>query len=281
MTPSPSFDVFPLTPQNARIIKFTALTKRESFFRLQLDAEIKTYRPGQFLMLSIPGVGEAPISISSVSDDGWTVDVVIRNCGGSLTYAFHQLKEEDYIGWRGPFGNGFDVSQFESFDIVLIAGGLGLVPLRSLIEVLLSDRSRYGHITLISGCRTPADELYGIYMAHWARLFQVKVIRLVNETRHQPWDGDVGLVTEPIATLSLEAENTVAVLCGPPVMYKFAIIALTERGLSQNRIFIDLERRMRCGIGKCGHCQINEVYCCQDGPVFQLTDIGSLPEAFT
>ena len=278
MTP---MDIDPnvLTPRMARILEARDMTAQERFFRLQLPRPL-AHRPGQFVMASIPGIGEAPISISCGPRHDGQLELLVRNTG-SLTRAMHRLQAGDFMGIRGPFGSGFRLAEFEGRDIIFVAGGLGLAPLRSLIEPVLAEPRRFGRITLISGCRTPADELYREQMQAWAGLPQARVIRLVNDTAHLPWDGEVGLVTAPIAELEIDVDSTLAVLCGPPVMYKFVIMELAARGLPNAQIFIDLERRMRCGIGKCGHCQINHVTCCQDGPVFRFSELESLPEALT
>ncbi len=278
MTPL-DFDAEVLTPRMARIIEARDMTAQERFFRLRLPRPLN-HRPGQFVMASIPGIGEAPISISCGPRHDEQLELLVRNTG-SLTRAMHRLQAGDYMGIRGPFGSGFELAEFEGRETIFVAGGLGLAPLRSLIEPVLSDPQRFGRATIISGCRTPADELYREQMQAWARRPNAHVIRLVNDTAHQPWDGEVGLVTAPIAKLEIDVQNTLAVLCGPPVMYKFVIMELAARGLSNAQIFIDLERRMRCGIGKCGHCQINHVTCCREGPVFRFSDLESLPEALT
>ena len=273
------FDPDVLTPHMARIVEARDMTAQERFFRLQLSRPLN-HRPGQFVMASILGIGEAPISISCGPRSDNQLELLVRNTG-SLTLAMHQLQAGDVMGIRGPFGSGFDLTEFEGHEVIFVAGGLGLAPLRSLIAPVLDDPRRFGRVTLISGCRTPADELYREQMQAWAKLPDTRVIRLVNDTAHLPWDGEVGLVTAPIAKLEMDVSNTLAVLCGPPVMYKFVIMELAARGLPNAQIFIDLERRMRCGIGKCGHCQINHVTCCREGPVFRFSDLESLPEALT
>ena len=273
------FDANVLTPRMARIIEARDMTAQERFFRLRLPQPLE-HHPGQFVMASILGIGEAPISISCGPRHDNQLELLVRNTG-SLTRAIHQLQAGDAMGIRGPFGSGFELAEFEGRDVIFVAGGLGLAPLRSLIEPVLGEPQRFGRVTLISGCRTPADELYREQMQAWAKLPNTHIIRLVNDTAHLPWDGEVGLVTAPISKLEMDVPNTLAVLCGPPVMYKFVIMALAARGLPSAQIFIDLERRMRCGIGKCGHCQINHVTCCQEGPVFRFSDLESLPEALT
>ncbi|MBF0142164.1 MAG: FAD/NAD(P)-binding protein [Magnetococcales bacterium] len=268
-------------PQAARLLEVEALTARESRFKVELPRPLG-HRPGQFVMLSAPGIGEAPISISCGPRDDAILEMVIRRVG-TLTRFLHELEPGQWVGVRGPFGSGFDLGDFYGRDLLFVVGGLGMVPMRSLIQAVMATPDRFGKVTLISGWRTPADELFRAEVQSWSRLGEgsgrVRVIRLVDDTAKLPWDGGVGLVTEPIADLDLDPERTVAALCGPPVMYKFVILELVARGLAPSRIFVDLERRMRCGVGKCGHCQINHLYCCQDGPVFRLDRVAHLPEA--
>ncbi|MEO5328337.1 MAG: FAD/NAD(P)-binding protein [Magnetococcus sp. THC-1_WYH] len=271
----------PFLPQMARILEVTAMTAREKFFRVALPAPLG-HRPGQFVMLSLLGIGEAPISISCGPRDDNILEMVIRNAG-SLTQVLHRLQPGQFVGVRGPFGSGFHLADFYGKDVVFIVGGLGLAPLRSLIQPILAQPDLFGHVTIISGCRTPAEELYREELQSWSRMGgerrPVTVIRLVDDTAHLPWDGRIGLVTAPIADLAMDPDRTLVALCGPPVMYKFAIMELTGRGIAHSHIFVDLERRMKCGIGQCGHCQINHLTCCQDGPVFRLDRIVDLQEA--
>lgn len=264
-------------PRPARIVAAMPFTERERFYRLALDAPLN-HRPGQFVMLSVLGIGEAPISISCGPRDDNILEMVIREIG-SLTAVIATKQVGDVLGVRGPFGSGFDLDDFRGRDVLFVCGGLGLVPLRSLIEAVLAERTRYGRVTIISGTRSPDAELYRDDLRAWSAIEGVDVIRLVDHTLHQPWDGEIGLVTAPIAGLDLDPERTVAALCGPPVMYKFVVMALVQRGLGPEQIFVDLERRMRCGVGKCGHCQINDVYCCRQGPVFRLSELSQLQEA--
>lgn len=266
-------------PTMARIAEVQDITEREKFYRVELERPLG-HRPGQFVMLSRLGVGEAPISISCGPRNDNILEMVIRRAG-SLTQVIHGLKPGDLLGVRGPFGSGFHLQELEGHDILFVAGGLGLAPLRSLIQPVVSQAERFGRITLISGCRTPADELFRDELKAWGKIPNVRVIRLVNETQHMPWDGEVGLVTTPLQSLSMDVERTIAVLCGPPVMYKFVLMELAARNLPFERIFVDLERRMKCGVGKCGHCQINDLYCCQEGPVFRFSDIAKLREALS
>jgi len=264
-------------PELCPVLEVVPLTHRESFYRIALPRPLG-HRPGQFVMVSVLGIGEAPISISNGPTDELVLELVIRKAG-SLTSVLAGLQPGDEVGIRGPFGSGFDIDELTGQDLLFFCGGLGLVPLRSLIEPVIADKERFGRVTIISGCRIPSEELYRDRLEAWQEVPGVDVIRLVDRTEHQPWKGDVGLVTKPIPDLQFDPDRTFAALCGPPVMYKFVVLGLSGRGLPHDRIFVDLERRMRCGQGRCGHCQINHVYCCQEGPVFRLSDVERLREA--
>ena len=268
--PIPSPELF--VPWTGTILEVKQMTATEKYYRVELPRPLG-HRPGQFVMCSVLGIGEAPISISSGPRQDNILELVIRKAG-SLTGVFHTLTAGQTIAVRGPFGSGFDLK-----DMVFLCGGLGLAPLRSLILPVLDEIDRFGKVTIISGCRNPAFELYRDEVRAWGQQPKVRVIRLVEKTESMPWDGDVGLVTAPIATLDMDVAKTVAVLCGPPVMYKFVIMELDRRGLPHANVYIDLERRMKCGVGKCGHCQINDLYCCYHGPVFNFGEAKNLPEA--
>jgi sulfhydrogenase subunit gamma (sulfur reductase) len=263
-------------PQIGKIVEITDMTAKDRYFRVDLEKPL-LHRPGQFVMVSVFGLGEAPISISNGPVQDNTLEMVIRRVG-RLTHAIHELKIGDQLGIRGPYGSGFKLDDFFKKDVLFIAGGLGLVPLRSLIAPIVEKKDRFGRIRLISGCRNPAEELYRDQLNDWMDT-GIEVIRLVDSTENMPWDFETGLVTDPIPKMELNAERTIAALCGPPVMYKFVIKALAARNVGFDQIFVDLERRMKCGVGKCGHCQINRIYCCQDGPVFRFSDLSGIPEA--
>ena len=263
-------------PVAGKILETYDMTSKDKYFKVELPGPLG-HRPGQFVMVSVLGVGEAPISISCGPDSGTILEMVIRRVG-RLTQVIHELKVGDDLGIRGPYGSGFDLNDFAGKDVIFVAGGLGLVPLRSLILPVIAEKEKYGRITLISGCRNPAEELFRDQLGAWSDT-GIDVIRLVDRTDNMPWDHGVGLVTEPIPKLDITPENTVVALCGPPVMYKFVIMALDAKKIGHDQVFVDLERQMKCGVGKCGHCQINDIYCCQDGPVFRFSRIAGLPEA--
>lgn len=270
----------PYIPIMAEIQSIEQLTARESLFKVILPEPLN-HRPGQFVMTGLPGIGECAISISSGPENGSLLEMVIRKAG-NVTGVIHQLKKSDLLGIRGPFGSGFELQEFKGKDIVIIAGGLGLVPLRSLIIPIMDHKSDYGRINLIIGSRTPREALFRQQIQQWEELPDVHIIELVDNTDFQDWQGDIGLVTDPIHNLKIDEQNTLLVLCGPPVMYKFVLLEFKLYfNIPDEQIFVDLERRMRCGLGKCGHCQINHVYCCKEGPVFRYSQLSELPEAFS
>ncbi len=263
-------------PMPGRIAEIADMTAKDRYFRLELEKPLG-HHPGQFVMVSVLGVGEAPISISCGPRKDNVLEMVIRKIG-RLTEVIHGMKVGDELGIRGPYGSGFDLNDFYGKDVLFVAGGLGLVPLRSLITPVVAQASRFGKITLLSGCRNPAEELFRDQLKEWSGA-GIQVIRLVDATENMPWEFGVGLVTDPIPKLKIDPAKTVVAMCGPPVMYKFVIAALSAKGVSGDSIYVDLERRMKCGVGKCGHCQINHVYCCQEGPVFRFSNLAGLPEA--
>ncbi len=267
----------PYLPVECRIERVVRLTERERLFSVApADARLLAYSPGQFYMVGLPGYGEGPISISSGPAEGAEFELCVRAVG-SLTDAVHRLSKGDRLWVRGPFGRGFSVEEMKGRDIVFIAGGIGIVPMRSLIKAV-AGKPGFGSLTLIYGAKTPDEILFGGEMEEW-REMGVDV-RVTVDTAAAGWKGSVGVVTRILPGLDIDPSNIVAVIIGPPVMYKFVVIGLREKKVADSSILVSLERRMKCGLGKCGHCQINSVYVCQCGPVFRLTDLSSLPEAF-
>jgi len=263
-------------PRPGKIVEMIDMTAKDRYFKVELEKPLG-HHPGQFVMVSVLGVGEAPISISCGPRNDNILEMVIRRIG-RLTQVIHNMKVGDELGIRGPYGSGFDLNNFYGKDVLFVAGGLGLVPLRSLITPVVAEAKKFGKITLISGCRNPAEELFRNQLKDWSNA-GIEVIRLVDGTENMPWEFGVGLVTDPIPKLKINPGKTVVALCGPPVMYKFVIAALNAKQVSYDQIYVDMERRMKCGVGKCGHCQINHVYCCQEGPVFKFSNLTGLPEA--
>jgi len=265
-------------PRPAELAKVTELTPKEKVFEFRLkDGKELGQRPGQFVEVSVMGIGEAPISISSSPTRGETFQLAVRNVG-DVTNALHGLKEGATVGIRGPFGNGFPLDTLESKDILLVAGGIGLFPLRSLIQYILDRRDSFGQVRLLFGCRAPAERLFLDELDFWCKCPEIEFHETVDRG-DETWQGNVGVITTLIPKVEIDPAKTMAVVVGPPIMYRFVIGELKKRDLPDENIIMSLERRMKCGVGKCGHCQINGVYVCQEGPVFTLAQLRNLREA--
>jgi sulfhydrogenase subunit gamma (sulfur reductase) len=266
-------------PLPATVNKVEPMTKLENFFSCRLDSgEELGHMPGQFVEVSIPGIGEAPISISSSPTRKGHFEMVIRKVG-NVSNALHELVAGDKIFVRGPFGTSFPVDDvMKGKDVIFICGGIGLVPVRSAIQYVLDNRDDYGRVIILFGAKTPRDRLFVNEIDEWRHDKNVTLLQTVDR-RDENWYGAEGVITTLMPLVKIDKDNTVAVICGPPIMYKFVIIMLLEAGLKEDQIYLSLERRMKCGVGKCGHCQINNIYVCQDGPVFKFSDITDIEEA--
>ena len=266
-------------PSIATVLRSEPMTSMERFLEIELDDRPALgQKPGQFVSLSIPGIGEAPLSISSMATGNGTFQIVVRNVG-AVTAALHRLVKGDKLGVRGPFGTHFPVdSALRTQDVLFICGGIGLVPVRSAIQHVLANRKDYGRVMIVSGTRTPAERLFHGELDAWRRMPDVTVLETVAR-RDQTWSGPEGVITILMPLLKIDPARTIAVICGPPIMYKFVIIELKKMKMAECNIYVSLERHMKCGVGKCGHCQINGLYACQDGPVFRYSDISSVKEA--
>ncbi len=266
------------TPRPAELVRVDSLTPREKVFEFRLkDGKKLGHRPGQFVEISVMGVGEAPISISSSPTRDGTFQLAIRKVG-DVTNTLHNLKEGAIVGVRGPFGNGFPLEALQGKDILLIAGGIGLFPLRSLIQYILDRRKDFGKVILLFGARSPAERLFLDELDAWSKNPHIEFQETVDRG-DTTWKGNVGVITTLIPKVQFDPRKTMAVVVGPPVMYRFVIGELKKRDLADENIIMSLERRMKCGVGKCGHCQINGVYVCQEGPVFTLAQLRTLREA--
>jgi NAD(P)H-flavin reductase len=236
------------------------------------------WRPGQFVELSVLGVGEGPFSLPSSPTRPGVLQLGIRRAGTLTNYLFDHIREGDELGIRGPLGNGFPVERFTNHDVLMIAGGLGMVPLRGLLHYLIDLRSSFGRIILLYGSRSPEQVLFRNELESLARRGNVEIMLSVDSTGGRPWNGYEGVVTELVDDVELDVDRTFAVACGPPVFYKFVLEKLVDAGFGKNRIFLSLERRMECGVGKCGHCAVGYTFTCLHGPVFSYWDAINLPE---
>lgn len=265
-------------PEIAKIVSIRRLTELEKYFEIRLENQREfSFIPGQFVQLSVFGVGEAPISISSSPFDKDSIGVCIRRVG-DVTSAIYRLEIGSYLGIRGPLGNGFPIEELKRKDILFIAGGLGLAPLRSMIYYVLEKRHDFGRVIILYGTKTPEEILFRDEMETWNKREDIELTVTINRP-DKNWLGKTGVVTRLIPFLKLDPQDTYALVVGPPVMYKYALLELQEKRIPATNIILSLERRMKCGVGKCGHCQVNGVYVCLDGPKFSYQMLKFLPEA--
>ena len=270
--------VTPEMPGLAEILEIVGETPDTKTFTARfVDKKLQkkfSFMPGRFMMVSVFGHGEIPISITSSPYKTDTIRFTVVNVG-NVTNAMHNLKKGDLIGLRGPFGNGFPMQRFRKKNIVFVTGGCGLAPLRSAIYAVQAKPKEYGKKFLFFGCRSPANILFKKDQEQWEK-DGFNVLTTVDKC-DSGWAGNVGLVTALFKKVELPTENTVVLVCGPPIMIKFAIIELRKMGFSEEMIFASLERMMQCGIGYCSHCNAGNKYTCIHGPVFSASELGRLP----
>jgi len=235
------------------------------------------YKAGQFFMVSVFGFGEAPISITSSPTRKSFIELAVK-CAGSLTSELHKMKAGDEIGLRGSYGNGFPVDSLKGSDLLFVAGGIGLAPLRSLINQVIDEKNKYGRIMILYGARTNADVVFKTEISQtWRK--DAEVITTVDMGENL-CDGNVGLVTTLLPKVKVEIEKTKAIVCGPPVMIPFVLSDLSKMGLADTDIISTLERHMKCGVCKCNHCNIGPKYVCLDGPVFTYAEMKLMTREF-
>jgi len=265
----------PFKPKAARIVRHYDLINDHRFFQIRhIDmkkAMSFSYNPGQFIMLSIPGVGESPFSISSTPSRPGILELGVRNVG-KLTDALFQKKDNEVVYIRGPYGNGFKLDQMVNRDLIIVAGGLGVIPLRSILYYVLDNRDQFKQVFFLYGTRTPNEFLFKTEFFQLKQRDDIKCLYTVDKPNAE-WTENEGPVTILFKKLpKLDPRETIAVMVGPPVMYKFVIDEFLKLKIPKNQIQLSLERRMKCGIGKCGHCAIEHLYTCMDGPVFTYWD---------
>ena len=269
-------------PEFARLAQVRPLTELEKLFTIELpQGRSLGHVPGQFVMVSIPGVGEAPISItSSPSRSNGRFELCVRRVG-DVTGVLHGMGAGALVGVRGPMGHGFPIDQMRGKDVLFAPGGLGLAPLRSLINQVLDERKDFGRVLILYGAKRPAELLFREELEEWAARDDVTLVTTVDPGGETPeWNGQVGFVTPVVQATAPSADNAVAVLCGPPIVVKLTLPVLAELGFAPEAVFTTLENRMKCGVGKCGRCNIGKVYVCKDGPVFTAAQLAELPAEF-
>lgn len=253
---------------------FDTKTFRVRFQDKQLAASFQ-YKQGQFMEISILGSGEAPISITSSPSRKGFLEFTIR-AAGKVTREIHNLKKGDILHLRGPYGNAFPYDEIKDKNIYFIAGGIGLAPLRSLINMVFDNRKDFKHIKLLYGAKTPDELCFKEELAAWKKIPDTEVWLTVDKPC-DGWGCRVGVVTELWKDTDVHPDNAVSIVCGPPIMIKFVVMQLQKSGFPDKDIVMTLERYMKCGIGKCGHCNIGEKFVCVDGPVFNYEQVKQLP----
>ncbi|MCL5773317.1 MAG: FAD/NAD(P)-binding protein [Firmicutes bacterium] len=265
----------------AEISSITTLTDMEKLFHLRIldeaERERFTFLPGQFVMLEVPGYGEVPISISGSPSNKGLIELCIRKAG-TVTGVLHKAKRGALVGIRGPFGTHFPLEKMKGYDILLIAGGLGLAPLRAPIFAVTENRPDYRKVDIMYGTKDPSQLLFDYQYEQWRRIDGVN-LHIIVEKADDKWTGDVGLITKLFDKIEIVPHETYAIVCGPPVMFKFVCAYLSKIGVPMDRMFVSLERRMHCGMGKCCRCNIGSTYTCIDGPVFDYWTVMNLKEA--
>ena len=269
--------VNPFLPEPARIVRMYPLTDDVKFFQVRIAEMEKAlsfkYRAGQFAMVSVLGAGEAPFSISSSPSRPGLLEFCIRKVG-TVTKALFRLRENDLIGLRGPYGNGFPVDEMRGKDVLIVMGGLGAAPLRSVLLYCLDNRDRFRRVVLLHGARKPAEMIFREEFLALKEREDLECYLSVDQDDTGKWTENIGVVTTLFGKIKdIDPENTYSLVCGPPVMYKFVLKELVKLNIPKDQILMTLERRMKCGVGKCGHCAIDYIYTCLDGPVFTYWDV--------
>lgn len=266
----------PMLPQRYRIVR----KRRElaDTFTIELAPEdgsaISPFATGQFNMLYVYGVGEVAISISGDPAKPASLVHTVRMVG-TVTKAMNELKRGDILGVRGPFGTPWPLEQAQGKDVVIMAGGIGLAPLRSTMYQLIAQRADYGRVILLYGARTPEDILYRRELEQWRSRFDLEVYVTVDRGT-AAWHGSVGVVTRLVSRVQFDPSKTIALTCGPEIMMRFSATELEQQGVAAEQIFVSMERNMKCAIGFCGHCQYGPYFVCKDGPVFPYNRVRHL-----
>jgi NAD(P)H-flavin reductase len=273
--PQTSIDIY--LPKQARVEEIIVENSQISTFVLAFSDRAYNngfrHRPGQFVLVSMPHCGEAPISISSPSTRPGTIHLSVRKAG-TLTAAMHGLRLGDTLGLRGPFGRPFPMEQLAGQDLLFVAGGIGLAPLRGVLNTCLDQRERYGALTVLYGSRTPSDIAFQADLELWRE--NGVDCRLTVDTTEAGWSGSVGLVTALLDNVTPELSRSTALICGPPLMFRAVLGKLATMGFSDEQVLTTMERQMKCGVGICRHCHMDGKLACVDGPVFSLAELRHL-----
>lgn len=265
-----SLELNPYRPVETKVLDVVVETPTIRTYRLQPEEPL-AFRPGQFIELSFPGVGEAPFTPSSHWRQPETLDVTIMRVG-RVTERIHQVESGQVVGLRGPFGRGYPLDEFRGRQVLVVGGGCGFAPLRSLMYALFDLSAELEKLIFRGGCRSPSELLYRQEIEQWSRRPDLD-LQLTVDRGDETWQGAVGVVTTILDGIDLDLSRAVAVVCGPPIMMKHATRKLQRMGFADESLWLSMEKNMSCGFGKCGHCRLGDYYCCVDGPVFRYSEI--------
>jgi len=266
----------PYRPIRAEVLEVITETPTIKTVRFKPEETI-TFKTGQFVELTIPGVGEAPFTPSSKPSIKEIMEVSVMRVG-KVTDRIHQLKKNDTIGVRGPFGRGYPLDEFKNKELLVVGGGCGFAPLRSLMYSLFDMSGEFKKLLFRGGCKNPGEFLYRKeIIEEWTQRNDLDITLTVDEG-DDTWKGNVGLVTTLLEGVGIDCKSGIAIVCGPPIMMKFVTFKLVDMGFKDENIYLSMEKNMSCGIGKCGHCRIGIYYACKDGPVFPYANIKDFPE---
>jgi sulfhydrogenase subunit gamma (sulfur reductase) len=268
----------PMLPMLGTLAGMADLADDIKLFQIELNGQRFDYQPGQFAFVSAFGVGEAPFGLASTSARTPLLEFAINRIG-TVTTALHRLEPGAVVGVRGPLGNSFPLDEMKGKDLLVLGGGIGGAPLRPVIHSVLDNRADYGHLTILWAARKPSLLVFTDEYDAWRSAPNTDLHLTVDEA-DATWTGDVGLITELLEEVAPSPENTVTVVCGPPIMIKFVVLGLKKLGFADEQMIMTLEAKMKCGIGKCGRCNMGEKFVCLDGPVFSYAEVSRFLESF-
>ena len=272
----------PMRPYLGTLVGIKDLATDVKLFQIELnDPEIRQgfdYRPGQFAFVSAFGVGEAPFGLASIPSRGPLLEFAINKIG-TVTAALHAMEEGEIVGVRGPLGNWFPMDEFKGKNIIVLGGGIGGAPLRPIIHTVLEHRADYGKLTILWAARNPSLLIFTDEYDTW-RAAPGTELHLTVDQGDEAWTGSVGLITHLLEQVAPSPENAVTITCGPPIMIHFVMLALGRLGFTRQQMMVTLEAKMKCGIGKCGRCNLGKKFVCVDGPVFSFDEVAGFLESF-
>jgi NAD(P)H-flavin reductase len=268
----------PMRPMLATLAGVKELGDAIKLFQVELNGDSFDYQPGQFAFLSAFGVGEAPFGLASTAQRTSALEFAINRVG-TVTSALHRLEPGSIVGVRGPLGNSFPLEEMVGKNIFVLGGGIGGAPLRPVIHTVLDNRKEFGQLTILWAARLPSLLVFTDEYETW-RVAPDTELHLTVDEGDTDWAGNVGLITQLLEQVAPSPENSVAIICGPPIMIKFVILGLKKLHFADEQMIMTLEAKMKCGIGKCGRCNMGQKYVCLDGPVFNYTEVSRFLESF-